>query len=448
MKRVIPLIAFLLVSYFSFAQYENIDLSKYKLPDIKRHQLDFTFNTDGTGGNSLSYFGEDDSESREFKSTDFMGEGKLGYSFYRNSPSFQIAASANTNLNYAKSKNEMDGTTDEENKNFNSSLSGSYDVKYFMGRKQWFLTSVSNLSMSHNKDKDFVEDLNYTGKSFSGRMALGGGIGRIEQVQDYRHAILLLQELEKRGVDKRMLTEDEVLAFSAVLSDLKNKRFFDARNRKQAELEAIHAFLLENGVVDEKMNMNYFVGLEDVWVFGALQTRESGKQLKLTGTPRYFINTNTGSNESKLEYWEVASALTYQVSNPISLKWQSDYNFGFINRYMDKITEKNISFGASKHYSHLYASAGIAFYPNTRTRLNLSGLLYFQNSSDEEFFDNEAYSSSFRLQASAYYYISERLRLDGGAFYHSNLNGIFNSDIENSKYNYWSYSLTLNYAIF
>ncbi|MEZ5105038.1 MAG: hypothetical protein R2757_11120 [Draconibacterium sp.] len=47
-----------------------------------------------------------------------------------------------------------------------------------------------------------------------------------------------------------------------------------------------------------------------------------------------------------------------------------------------------------------------------------------------------------------YYYISERLRLEGSVYYNYNISKIFNSDIGNAHDSYLNYKLTFSYAMF
>ena len=449
MKQFSLVFALLLMCQFAFAQYESFDLSKYKLPEIKRHQLDFNFNSNGSFQNSTYYFENDSDEKSESENNQFFGGGDLEYSFYRNSDNFQITGNAQYYLNYEKNKTNNYYSSDVEEGNLTSRISASYDFKYFMGEKKWFLTAVPHLDFGGYKRKDNANDIEINSKRFSGDFGIGAGIGRIEQVQDYRHGILLLQELEKRGVSKRQLSEAEVQTFSSLISELKNKRVFDSRKRKQKDLESIHKFLSQKGIVDEVMDMNYFVGLEDIWVFGALQNRENGKQLKLILTPGYTIDKGKNdADNTKLEYVEVISNLNYRICKPLSLKWQTNYDFGIEHQFTDKLTEEIHFLGASKHHSFLYTNGEIGFFPNTRTYLSMAGTLSFSNSSDNTFWDKERYSSRFILSTSAYYYISERLRLQGFVFLNIDRNGIFNDQVANSKYNNIRYNLTLNYAIF
>ena len=55
MRLTLTLLCILGVSLAGSSQDKNFDLSKYKFPDYKRHQLEFNFNS---SGNSNSYFAE------------------------------------------------------------------------------------------------------------------------------------------------------------------------------------------------------------------------------------------------------------------------------------------------------------------------------------------------------------------------------------------------------
>ena len=151
MKRFIPLIAFFFISSFSFAQYENIDLSKYKLPDIKRHQLDFDLKSNSSVSNSTSYSDDELNEKRESDASRFFGEGDFAYSFYRNSTKFQTTATAHSFMNYSKTKESYYYSSDEEDSNFRTRLFATYDFKYFIGEKQWFLTAIPYSYYSYQK---------------------------------------------------------------------------------------------------------------------------------------------------------------------------------------------------------------------------------------------------------------------------------------------------------
>ena len=95
MRFVLPFVAFFLISFVSFSQLENFDLSKYKLPEIKRHLMDFGFNSDGSTRNTF-YIYENGIDTFKDRSKNFSWTSNLNYSIFSSSTQFQ--KTLNTNL--------------------------------------------------------------------------------------------------------------------------------------------------------------------------------------------------------------------------------------------------------------------------------------------------------------------------------------------------------------
>ena len=449
MKRFFPvIIIFLFSSSFVFGQFENFDLSKYKLPRIKRHQLDLSFHTNGDI-NTRYFIGNNDSNRlTQINRNEFYGDGELDYNYYLNSPEFQTTANVNTSLDYSRINNSGSWVNDEDFTDFNNSLSLSYDTKYFISENNWFIELSPTASFRYSKENDFISEGEIYDTHFNGAIGIGGGTGRIEQVQDFRHAILILREISKSG-SKRNLTEAEILELSRLISELKNKRFFDARIRKKKDLVAIDSFLVEKGVLNRNSNISYFVGLEDMWEYGALQPRESGKQFSLLVFPGYYLSERKHDHSitNILRTFDLNSSLGYYIRKPVSLKWQSDFDFILNYQYFKKLEVKNISTGAAKHYFRAYSSANLGYYPNTRTYLRLFGRVELHNWSASYLLD-ERFSFRFYLVSSVNYYISQRLRLGGSMRFGFDKDGIFNEETEDTTNKNFGYSLQLSYAMF
>lgn len=450
MKYFLLSFAFILINLISFAQFENFDLSKYKLPDMKRHQLDFNFQSQGYNSSSFSIkeFGNS-LDTFQNRINNFRGESRFDYSFYRNSSRAQIKANAYSTVIYNRINNHGSGIRNENNSDFNSKLHVNYDVKFFSVKSNWFFAANPEVYLSYSKEKDFLSDEKENETYFRGTANLGVGKGRIEQVQDFRHAILLLQELTKRGVTKRNFSEEEIIELSSLISDIKNKRFFDSRKRKEAELIAIDSFFVNKGVVNDEEGITYFVGLEDIWRFGALQKRESGNQLAFLISPGYYLRGRTPHDDNYiLEYYGVGFDFKYLVRKPLSIKWQINYDFGLDYEYTDVLKEEGTYTSIKKHFTNVFATGSLGLYPNTRTSFFLIGSARFQNGSDDKLFNDENFAVRFQLSNSAYYYISERFRVGYSISYLFDTVGIFNNDIVNSNYHRFNYNLNLNYAIF
>ncbi len=448
MKHFISLATLLISTQITFAQTEKINLSDYKLPEMKRHRLDFFFQT--SGENSSSYFITNDfnQDTLTHKTDLFTGKYNLGYSYYRNSPKIQSSVYARSLGNFSKIKQNRTNYYPQDYSDLDNYLSFDYDIKYFFSHSNWFVTSVPHYSLSYYSRN--YNDENTDSKSIYTRatVGFGGGKGRIEQVQDFRHAILLIEELEKRSVSKRNVSETEMIELSTLISQLKNKRFFDSRKQKEAELVALDSFFVDKGIVEEK-SIQYFTGLEDIWSYGGSQLRESGKQVLFSITPGYNFDKNLEEEENNInEYFLMKYNLSYVSKNPISVKWQGDYDFGLNHEYMKRLRQRNKNLEEKSYYSSIFARGEIGFFPNTRTYFTLNSNIALINSSDEKVLDKENYSAGLEIITSAYYYISEKLRVGYNISFRNSKNGIFNNNIENTYYKSFNYNVTLNYAIF
>ncbi len=225
--------------------------------------------------------------------------------------------------------------------------------------------------------------------------------GRIEQVQDFRHAILIIEELEKRGVSNRNISEAEMIELSSLISQLKNKRFFDSRKQKEAELVALDSFLVNKGIVDEK-SIQYFTGLEDIWSFGGLQVRESGKQVLFSITPGYNFDKDLEDEDNNInENLLMNYNLSFVSKNPISVKWQGNYDFGLNHEYLKRLQQQNERGGTKVMNPGRLLTVKVGYYPNTRTYFDLSSMFTLSNISDEKILDKEKYSAGLKYQLQA-----------------------------------------------
>jgi hypothetical protein len=323
-------------------------------------------------------------------------------------------------------------------------------LKYFVTPSNWFISAVPNFGFSYYNYKDKDSESNFEIKSFytNASVGIGGGKGRIEQVQDFRHAILLLEELEKRDVSNRNISETEMIELSSLISQLKNKRFFDSRKQKEAELIALDSFLIDKGIVNEK-SIQYFTGLEDIWVFGGLHIRESGKQVLFSIVPGYSFDKNLEDDENNInENILMNYNLSFVSKNPISIKWQSDYRLGLYHEYLKRLQQQNSNLGEKSYESRALINGEFGYYPNTRTNFSLSSTVALSNIGDEEILDKEKYGAHLQISTTGYYYISEKLRAGYSVSFYTSKYGIFNNVLDNTYYKTLYYSFNLNYAIF
>ena len=451
MRFVLPFVAFFLISFVSFSQLENFDLSKYKLPEIKRHLMDFGFNSDGSTRNTF-YIYENGIDTFKDRSKNFSWTSNLNYSIFSSSTQFQKTLNTNLYSNVDFTDSESNYSRDYIQLDYQNRFNFSYDWKHFINNKMWFINLVpsiySSLSNSNSLlNSDDGKSYSYTNQSSVG---VGFGKGRIEQVQDFRQAILIFRELEKKGSLKRNPTEKEVVELATLISKLKNQRVFDSRKRKQADLTEINSYLNKNELIT-KTDILYFIGLEDMWVFGGLQTRESGNQIKLIFTPEFNYNIS-GIQKEDPNYetgsWAVNTDFIFISKIPLSNQFQSNFEIGMYNKVSDHYKVSNESEPYKSFVTDLMGTYSLGFYPNTRTYLNITSIAGIGHSSFEKIFENGYFNSWLSFSSNGYYYISERLRIGYQIYFDKWMNYIFDEQRQNEKFSRFNYTLNFNYAIF
>ncbi len=264
------------------------------------------------------------------------------------------------------------------------------------------------------------------------------GKGRIEQVQDARLALYLLDDLNKLNREKRPASDQDVLALAKLITSLKYKRFFDDRLRKIAEITAIDSFMRVNrltGLTDAV----YYTSLSDNWNFANNPVRLSGRRLfaGIEGELLYANakdnSTNKETNESiystKRKQGDVGlyAVAGIDFEKPVSLRWQQSANFkaGIGSTYQFRTySEETTPADSSEYYGgtpsiKLAAAYGCGYYPNSRTwftvNWDITALYEKQNKGtikkDQTFFQ-DTFTCYSGPKVQAYFYLSQKLRLN------------------------------------
>ncbi len=294
------------------AQISNFDLSKYQLPDLKRNTLETDFSANGANSRQRydTFYNYVD---RNVNNNDnSLGlNSNIHFNNYRNSPKTQRLVDVSYQISADRYKVQNNDKSLFNNYDFNSQNSSTMHLfsvdltnRRYVTPKLFFATNFEGICrryLSKSKDEfasvsEFLSPSNFeeyktTNYQASGSMIvpLQVGIGRINQVQDARHAVYIFDELAKQGRIGKQPTDEEVLVFAEFISQQKNRRFFDSRHQKIAELEAIDSFLLANNFVTEH-DARYFTTLEDFWSYGGLVIRESGNRISFGVTPGYYFH--------------------------------------------------------------------------------------------------------------------------------------------------------------
>jgi hypothetical protein len=278
MKQTIVTLCILGASLLVYAQDKNFDLSKYKFPDYKRHELNFNFNSNGSNyknsydkpsnngiGNIVrnvnSYYSSHSNFSLGYQ-----------YDYLTRSRIDQVHASLSGQYDFTKVHSSTENTK-QMNPNLSLNFGGSR--RYYLTEDKLFLELAPDLGYNISEIKRTtggIVDTNNKSNSFNALIDLGVGMGRMEKVSDLWQAYYILEKLKKQKSLVRELNEKDIFEFASFASKLKNKRFFDARLRKIAELQAIDSLLHKQGLI-EGSDISYFTTLNDYWSFAYFRDR-------------------------------------------------------------------------------------------------------------------------------------------------------------------------------
>jgi hypothetical protein len=300
-----------------------------------------------------------------------------------------------------------------------------------------------NNLLNHNNGKSYQV-------SGTGFVGIGVGKGRIEQVQDYRQAILIMEELRKRGSLKKEPTDDDIIEFAGTVSQLKNVRFFDSRKRKEEDLTEIDSVLRSKDLISTN-DISYFVGLEDMWTYGGIQERLYGNQIKFILAPEVNLYRFGEPGIEPIvsnKNFSLKNVINFTSKKPVSLKLQRDFEIELFSELSDfyKIwVEEN---SQKSFYSNVRGKFLIGYYPNTRTYFNLyldAGISYHGY---DKIFQGGHFGSFLLMTSEGYYYISERLRIGYNLTSINQLSNFLERKNSHNKYSDFIYSFAFNYAIF
>jgi hypothetical protein len=442
----------------AFAQ-ESFKLSDYKNPDYSYRALDFDFNLNGN--NSLLRENFDNNLLNSITSTGFNAMFNPTYHARKNTTWYQGHQMGGLSFEPSwlstKRTAEIPSFFEETSKNIGQ-LSGfwAHSTNRCYNQKQQFVELGFGLSSDSYYNK---YDREYTPKTYpfeykriNQHYTIGTnidvmvGMGRIEEVQDARLAVYIIEDLEKSGDLTRKPDANEILQLAHFITSIKNERYFDQRLRHISEITAVDSLLDAMGLKGTS-GASYYTLLNDNWSYSAGPVRNSGSRLSVGFGPSLyyrsdkdldFLHDSTANQAQLIDYkneWNETRTTTglnikasYIMEKPINLYWQNSTHFsahynisneGRSTKYIEKevvITDNAIE----NKFNSLVISASntVGYYPNSRTNVQMGARAsYYQTFF--EFPENEDEGYSFipknifaGIFASADYYVSPRLRLN------------------------------------
>lgn len=430
----------------TIAQIQNFDLSKYQLPELKRHSLELGFNSSGFQNNYKSMY------NSNHNSFNFSGNGNLDYNYFSNSESLQriLNTSLKLNSSFENSKSDYihsNATNIQKTNSFRLNPYFNTDLtnRNYFKPSFFYETNIKlscNYSNYRSKDEGTMTNSEIKEKEtvFSAIIPLKIGKGRIEPVEDARQAIYILDELSKQGKINRSLSDEDVLEFSKFISELKNMRFFDSRIRKIYELEAIDSFLNTNNYI-EKMDARYFTTLEDFWSYGNSHFRNNGQRFSFSLYPCFYREIYENNIEMINNTFIIDAGVEYNYEKPINLSWQNTIEIkALIGTTQGKTSYDNQTpkLDIKLPNFRLKYLQQIGFFPNTRTSMSfnysLAYIYFFDKYSNDQFTrSNKGSELMANTVLQIYYYLSPQLKIS----LYSKLNYIWRND-KSSGYEYFN----------
>jgi len=454
MKFIHPVACLLIViAFFASkslsAQTPAFKLSDYKNPDYLYQTLDLNF--DLNSGLILDKIYTNSITSDKTFSLN-SGAGAI-YSRYVNTPKTQAELHTSFDVgfgssSYHRNRDTIDFNGTSANYSHQEALQ-FWGIKRIYNAKQNYIEfdgGINTFYQSYNYSSEFFfrDTINTSYEGYQRRFTadLRGSViigkGRIEQVQDARLAMYILEDLQKLNREKRLASDEDVLAFAREITLLKYKRFFDNRLRKIAEITAIDAFLQKNGLAGTS-DAAYFTALNDNWDFANNPVRNSGKRIYAGLDANYIFNYLNAYSEHHVPYNELDEnthentqgglflVFGIDYEKPKSLIWQNSSSFR-ISAGMESrmVTEKASDIADESNYYitaipalNLAADYGFGYYPNSRTWLTFRWWMLCgwnkemdgDTKEGKEDFQNIFYSYT-GPQFNAYFYLSEKLRLN------------------------------------
>lgn len=453
MKTTLSILCVVGTILLSFGQDKNFDLSRYKFPDYKRHELEFNIGSNGRISRwSQIYSSPEGGSWKNIDQKNSYSNSSLNlyYSFIRNTRERQENIYSDINTTYFSDK-IVNETGSKTTNSFNTDLSVFANERFYLTENKWFLEVNPGLSADIGSSSEKLPEQiksKRNGHSLNLGVDLGGGIGRIEHKSDLWQAYYILKDLEKQGILSRSLEENDFFEFAKTASHLKSKRFFDFRLKKIDEMKSLDSLLQKNKLITDG-SVAYYSTLSDYWNFATIAERFSGKVINMLIAPlyRYQYSYESEKNKTTNNSTEVSSSANFSYIKQLNLFWDQFFNVNLEN--ITYLNGNDFGYDYPDNLLKISSSMGYSYFPNFRTQFKTS-FLYWGRQYNSGINENQtrittAWSNYLKFDSSLYYYISPQVRIEAniGINYWDKIPG----NVQEKKLT-TSYGFSLKYAIF
>jgi hypothetical protein len=391
-----------------------------------------------SGNISGGYYENQKGKSNSDQSKSFNSNLKLDYSLFKNTRKAQ----KQTNINFSISPYDRSSSTeiqnlltnhtnyDLEDNRSNAGINYNSANRFYFGRNLFFeinpivefnaryekyeSKNTTNNIITNSSESKRIFNTNFT-------LPLRFGVGRIENVEDARMSVFILEDLQKNNQLTKSVSDEDILAFAVKITQLRNKRHFDSRKRRIYEIQAVDSFIRDNGF-SESQNAVYFSGLIDNWEYASNPWRASGNRFSIGMGPNvgYSIQNHLSVEKTISFNKGLGISLLADLEKPINLKWQRSIRLeaGYRIDDQNKTIEDNNPFKTKENYDidevFLNATWGYGFYPDSRSYHEIllnptAQKVWIDRGNDIETSD---FAGNISLWLDGYVYLSERFNIN------------------------------------
>ncbi len=428
MRKIILLVSLFISSLSLYSQQDSVLKNfKYRIDHFRAINLNI---------NGGSAYNKSELASGDNKNSSSSGSFSVGMNTIKSTD--KILRTTSGNISSSFNSNRSENTTTNKYRGFFAAAQYSLLTKRFTGQR--FIEYGIDAAGSINSDRQTASQLPPTLKnkqsSYVVALPVGIGKGRLENITDMQNALWLQQSLQEAGRLSNTLSAEELNQLGRSITRGNNTRILDFRKRTQFILETVDSYLQQKGLIS-KNDIAYSSNLNDILFFAFNNNRLAGTEKFIRFTPSLSGYNRNGTQSGVVDKYEmdpyIVSGLLsigFNKYKPVNLKHQDNYGAAVKLNYISwNSTERYYSSGvlfSENRADRDIWKAGLnvfyqhAFYPNTRTNINLnieSEAGYQEAAQDDKFYGTASLSGSLN------YFISYRTRLtfDLGAAYRKNI---------------------------
>lgn len=429
MRKTI-LFVFLFISSVSLYSQQDSVLKNFKYRID--HYRAITLNVNGGSSYNKSELGSGDT-----KNSSSSGSFSVGMNTIRSTDNILRTTYGNISSSFNSNRSENTSTTNK-NKGYFAAVQYSLLNKQFSGQRfiEYGIDAAGSINSDRQTSSMPQPALKNKQSSYAVALPVGIGKGRLENITDMQNALWLQQSLQEAGRLSNTLSAEELNQLGRSITRGNNTRILDFRKRTQFILETVDSYLQQKGLIS-KNDITYFSNLNDILFFAFNNNRLAGTEKFIRLTPSLSGYNRNGTQIGVFDKYEmdpyIVSGLVsigFNKYKPVNLKHQDNYGVAVKLNYISwNSTERYFSSGVlftENKFDQDIKQAGLklfyqhAFYPNTRTNINLN--LETEGGYQDAGATDEFYGMA-SLAGNLNYFISYRTRLtfDIGAAYRKNI---------------------------